>query len=202
MKQETRLEEMRAIHDEVLKIDTQLAAFRKENNYFPVIGQGAHDAQIVFVGEAPGEQEAKTGVPFCGRSGKFLDQMLGTVKISRDTVYITNVVKDRPPQNRDPKPEEIAKYAPFLDRQIDIIQPTVVATLGRFAMEYLMNRYGLERELGAISQLHGKVFEAEFPYGKGKLIALYHPAVALYNPSQKEVLLEDFKIIKDIIETT
>lgn len=196
MNLEERYEALKQIKEELLELPGELADFRRENNYFPVIGQGAHDAEIMLVGEAPGENEAKQGIPFCGRSGKFLDELLASVEIPRERVYITNIVKDRPPKNRDPRPEEIEAYAQFLDRQIEIIQPRVIGTLGRFAMEYLMKRYGLSDKLGPISTLHGEVFRAVLPYGEGKLVALFHPAVALYDPKKRAVLQADFQAIK------
>ena len=99
----------------------------------------------MFVGEAPGKNEAKTGRPFCGAAGKILDNLLAHAGIERKNVYITNIVKDRPQQNRDPLPGEIKIYGPFLDRQIDIIQPKVIATLGRYSMDYIMRKFGLGR---------------------------------------------------------
>src|SRR5690606_1691382 len=134
-----------------------LYEYRVKNKYLPVVGEGSCLADIVFVGEAPGKNEAKTGQPFCGASGRVLDELLGECGIKRGDVYITNIVKDRPPENRDPKPEEIILYAPFLDKQIEIIKPKVVATLGRFSMSYVIGRYvGLDpKEIGTIGQLHG-----------------------------------------------
>ncbi|MEL6151586.1 MAG: uracil-DNA glycosylase, partial [Chloroflexota bacterium] len=124
-----KTEQMKAIRDAIVNLtDSPLYEYRTENGYYPVIGQGAHDAKIVFIGEAPGENEAKTGRPFCGASGRVLDELLASVGIDRETVYVTNIVKDRPPKNRDPRKDEIALYAPFLDQQIDIIQPEVIAT--------------------------------------------------------------------------
>ncbi len=113
--------------------------------------------------------------------------------------YITNIVKDRPPFNRDPLPEEIRIYGPFLDRQIDIIQPAVIATLGRFSMEYIMRKFGLDAQLKPISKMHGTTVQAEASYGPVTIIPLYHPAVAIYNQSSKDTLIEDFKILKDFI---
>ena len=195
-----RTEKLKQIKEEVLKLEASpLYAERIKNNVFPVIGEGDHFAQIMFIGEAPGENEAKTGRPFCGRSGKLLDEFLASIKIPRESVYITNIVKDRPPKNRDPLPEEIEIYAPFLDRQIEIIKPKVIATLGRFSMQYIMNRYGLDFELGPISDLHGKVFETEISGEKVKVVPLYHPAVAIYNQHTKETLMEDFKVLKTLI---
>lgn len=190
-----RTEEMRKIKDEVLNLkNSPLYKYRTENKFFPVIGEGSHDAKIMFIGEAPGKNEALTGRPFCGASGKVLDKLLASIKLDRKDVYITNIVKDRPPDNRDPYPEEIEFYAPFLDRQINIIQPKVIATLGRFSMNYIMEKFGLENKLQPISKMHGQIFEAETDYGKVKIIPLYHPATALYGESM-EVLKKDFKVL-------
>ncbi|MDP3875189.1 MAG: uracil-DNA glycosylase [bacterium] len=205
-----RDEALKEIKDEVIVLESSpLYAERVKNKYFPVIGEGSHSAEVMFVGEAPGENEAKTGRPFCGRAGKVLDELLTSISIERKDVYVTNIVKDRPPGNRDPYPDEIAIYAPFLDRQIEIIKPKVVATLGRFSMQYVMNRYGLEWELSAISVLHGKVFSAvgrtESAYGETKsakdfrFVPLYHPAAAIYNQHLLETLKEDFKVLKTLI---
>jgi uracil-DNA glycosylase len=191
-------DELRKIRDEVVNLSSSpLYAYRTENKYFPVIGEGSHEAKIMFVGEAPGENEAKTGRPFCGRAGGVLNSLLEEVGIKRDDVYITNIVKDRPPGNRDPLPDEIALYAPFLDRQIAILKPKVIATLGRFSMQYVMNRYGLEWELAPISVLHGKVFETEIEGEKVKVVPLYHPAAAIYNQELLKVLKSDFQVLKD-----
>lgn len=191
-----KYQELKKIRDEVIALsESPLYGERLKNNYLPVIGEGSHDAQIMFIGEAPGENEAKTGRPFCGRAGKVLDDLLASIDIRREDVYITNIVKDRPPKNRDPLPEEIEIYGPLLDRQIEIIQPKVVATLGRFAMTYVMNRYGLEWELAPISMLHGRKLEAK----NFKMVPLYHPAAAIYNQHLLETLKEDFKVLKDLI---
>lgn len=193
-----KTEALRKIKDEIVDLKgSALADERRANNTFPVIGEGDHDADIMFIGEAPGESEAKTGRPFCGRAGKVLDNLLESTGIKREDVYVTNIVKDRPPKNRDPLPSEIDIYAPFLDRQIEIIKPKVIATLGRFSMQYIMNRYGLEWELAPISVLHGKVFETTMPWGdKVKVVALYHPAAAIYNQRLLDTLKEDFQVLK------
>src|SRR3989338_6639643 len=131
----TKLDEMKKIRDEVLALTSApLYAERVKNKVFPVIGEGSHDAKIMFVGEAPGKNEAAGGRPFCGASGKILTEMIESIGKKRENVYITNIVKDRPTDNRDPLPEEIKIYSPFLDRQIEIIQPKVIATLGRYSM--------------------------------------------------------------------
>ncbi len=198
---EARKELMKKIKDEVLTLkDSFLVEERIKNGVFPVIGEGSHFAKIMFVGEAPGANEAKTGRPFVGASGKFLNVLLESVGIKRDDIYITNIVKDRPPQNRDPRPDEIEQYGPFLDRQIDIIKPKVIATLGRFSMMYVMKRMGLEDKIEPIGEAHGKSYTAKSSYGTVDIIPLYHPAVALYNGSMRDVLKKDFEIMKKHIK--
>jgi DNA polymerase len=176
-----------------------LYKYRIKNNYLPVIGEGSSKASIVFVGEAPGKKEAETGKPFCGRSGKMLDELLASIGMDRQKVYVTNLVKDRPQDNRDPSAKEIALYGPFLDRQLEILKPKVVVTLGRLSMAYLFNKYGLILELQVISKIHSKAFIAKSSWGEFVIIALYHPAVALYNGGMKKTLLHDFKILKNYI---
>ncbi|NDE68202.1 uracil-DNA glycosylase, partial [bacterium] len=173
-----------------------LYEYRTSNGYLPVIGDGSHDARIVLVGEAPGKNEAKTGKPFCGAAGKILDDLLASVGIDRSSVYITNIVKDRPQENRDPTSEEIEIYGPFLDRQIDIIRPQVIVTLGRYAMGYIMEKFGLSDELEAIGKAHGKTYQARASYGTIDIVTLYHPCAAIYNRSKYPMLVEDFKILK------
>lgn len=196
----TKTEKMKEVRDELWDFDVSpLFEYRKKNGYYPVIGEGNHDADIMFIGEAPGKNEAEQGRPFCGRSGKMLDELIASIGLKREDVYITNIVKDRPPENRDPKQAEIALYAPFLDRQVEIIEPKVVATLGRFSMEYMFTHFNAEDQLESIGKMHGKLFEVEAPFGKVSLMPLYHPAVALYNGGMKETLLEDFQKLKKII---
>lgn len=187
--------ELRRIKDEVLNCKKcPLYEERIKNNFFPVIGEGNHNAKIMFIGEAPGLNEAKTGRPFCGAAGKILDELLESAGIKREEVYITNVVKDRPPSNRDPNPEEIKAYSLFLERQIEIIKPKVVCTLGNHSTAFILKKYGLEKEIQGISKIHGKIFSVD----KIKIIPLYHPAVAIYNPDMKEILKEDFQILKKL----
>lgn len=193
-------EQMRKVRDEVVNLmDSPLYAYRVENNYFPVIGEGSHDADIMFIGEAPGKNEALTGRPFCGAAGKLLDELLESIEIPRKDVYIGNILKDRPPNNRDPLPEEIAIYAPFLDRQIEIIQPKVIATLGRFSMEYIMKKYGLQSDLQPISKIHGKTFSVGSLFGSITIVPLYHPAAAIYTRALMDDLKEDFQVLKELV---
>ena len=194
-----RTEQLRKIKDEIVNAkNSPLYNFRIKNKFLPVIGEGNHYAKIMFIGEAPGKNEALTGRPFCGAAGHVLDELLKSIGLERKEVYVTNIVKDRPPFNRDPLPEEIEYYAPFLDRQIEIIKPEVLATLGRFSMAYIMKKFGLESELKSISIIHGKIFSTETSYGKIKIIPLYHPAVAIYNNNTMEILKRDFEILKEL----
>lgn len=191
-----KTEKLKTIRDEVLNLkESPLYQYREDNGYLPVIGEGNHDADIMFIGEAPGESEAKSGRPFCGRSGKLLDEFLEHVDLVREDVYITNVLKDRPPANRDPQPEEIVLYTPFLRRQIAIIEPKVIATLGRFSMEFIASEYGVDLD-GTITQVRGKVFEINEGEQTMTFIPLFHPAVALYDGSKRDVLKDDFEILK------
>jgi DNA polymerase len=146
-----------------------------------VFGEGDADAKVMFIGEAPGFHEDKLGRPFVGRAGKLLDTFLLEIKWPRESVYITNIVKRRPPENRDPFPEEIAAYKPYLKKQIQIIKPRVIATLGRFSMNYFLPD-------AKISQDHGKIFIM-----KGTFIyPLYHPAAALRSTMVLDALRKDF----------
>ncbi len=159
------------------------------SNFVP--GEGSPDADILFVGEAPGKKEDELERPFVGASGKFLTEMLGLIGLKRDDVYITNIVKQRPPDNRDPLPEEIEAHWPLLMRQIEIIEPKIIVMLGRHSMGKLLPG------LGSISQIHGKPFRRK---DARVYLPLFHPAVALYNGSQREVLIRDFKKIPLILK--
>lgn len=197
-----RFQLLKQIRDEVWNLKkSPLYNERIKNKALSVIGEGSHHAEIVFVGEAPGKNEAATGRPFCGASGKILDELLASIGIERKKVYVTNIVKDRPPQNRDPLPEEIKIYAPFLDRQLEIIQPKIVAALGRYSMSYLMKKFELENKFQSISRIHGQFFPAEISYGKIFFVPLYHPAVAVYDGRMKETLKKDFQILKNLLQT-
>ncbi len=191
---------MKEIRDEVLSLTvSSLYEYRTANHYWPVIGEGSHEAAIMFVGEAPGKNEAKTARPFCGAAGKILDELLASIGLPRADVYVTNIVKDRPPDNRDPSPDEIALYGPFLDRQIDIIRPKVLATLGRFSLGYILQKYSAPERFDNISKLHGQVVAVAAPHGQMSVVALYHPAAAIYNQALKDTLKTDFQALKKFI---
>ena len=154
-----------------------------------VPGAGDVSAKIMFIGEAPGKVEDETGKPFVGPAGKFLDELLSSIGLERKDVYITNMVKCRPPNNRDPLPKEIKCCKPWLDKQIKLINPQVIVPLGRFAMAKFLP--GLK-----ISQAHGSVYKKN-----GKIyFVMYHPAVALYNGSMRQVLLSDMKKLKMVLD--
>lgn len=192
-----RTEQLRQIRDEVVALTASpLYEHRTKNGVHPVIGEGSHYARIMMVGEAPGRNEAATGRPFVGAAGKILNELLASADIAREHVYITNIVKDRPPFNRDPEPEEIAAYGPFLDRQVGIIQPDIIVTLGRYAMGYIMEKFGLAGQLEPISRMRGRVLEAQAPYGPIRIVPLYHPAVAVYNRSSLETLKQDIQVLR------
>lgn len=190
-------EELKKIKEEVLNCrKCPLYKKRVENGFFPVIGEGNHRAKILFSGEAPGLKEAKTGRPFCGAAGKILDELLESAGIKREDVYITNIVKDRPPGNRDPQGEEIEACCPYLERQIELIKPEVICPLGRYSMKFLMERFGLKDMVEPISRIHGRIFEAKNLFQKVKIIPFYHPAVVAYNFNMKEILKKDFQVLK------
>jgi len=162
-----------------------------------VIGEGSLNADIMFIGEAPGYYEDKQGRPFVGKAGKILDELLNSVELKREEIYITNILKCRPPGNRDPLPEEIKACTPYLDRQIEIIKPKKICTLGNFATNYIFSSFGLKPE--SIGKIHGKVFKARNLFVSVDIIPLYHPASAVYNPNMKPTLIEDFKKIGEML---
>lgn len=154
-----------------------------------VFGEGNPDTDVLFIGEAPGFHEDQLSRPFVGQAGKLLDKLIAMVGWKRENVYITNIVKRRPPQNRDPLPEEIEAYKPFLDEQIKIINPKAIATLGRFSMNIFLPNAKISRD-------HGQP-----EYAGGMLvIPLYHPAAALRSTGVLKELEEDFKRLPDILK--
>jgi len=159
-----------------------------------VPGSGSPHAQVMFVGEAPGRNEDMQGKPFVGRAGEIFNHLLASVELSREDIFITNVVKCRPPQNRNPTNEEIGVCSPFLDRQIDVIAPRTIATLGNFATSYVMQKFGLTPR--PIGEVHGRAFEVNTLVHHLVVVPLYHPAAAIYDPSKMETLERDFMILK------
>lgn len=150
-----------------------------------VMGDGNPDADIVFIGEAPGKNEDLQGLPFVGAAGKFLDEMLAAAQLERSDVYITNIVKYRPPNNRDPSPEEKREFWPYLLKQVEIIQPKVLIPLGRHSGAAFIPDLVISRD-------HGRPRRVRYHDHEYLVIPLYHPAAALYNGSMRPVLIEDF----------
>ena len=158
-----------------------------------VFGVGSPDADLMFVGEAPGFHEDQQGKPFVGQAGKLLDKLLGGIGLSRDAVYIANVLKCRPPGNRDPQPDEIEACEGHLFRQIELIRPRVVATLGNFATKLLSGKPT------GITRVHGTEQPTTLGGSRVLLYPLYHPAAALYTPAMLRVLEEDFRRIPELL---
>ena len=158
-----------------------------------VMGDGNVNADIMFVGEAPGKKEDELGLPFMGAAGKFLNAMLAEAGLERCDVYITNIVKYRPPKNRDPSQAEKKAFWPYLLKQIEIIQPKVVITLGRHSMGYFLPNM-------KIGEVHGQVQRVKIGDDILVVIPLYHPAAALYNGSLRQTLIDDFLSVPEIIK--
>jgi uracil-DNA glycosylase len=154
-----------------------------------VFGVGNPNADLMFVGEAPGRDEDLQGFPFVGRAGQLLTKIIEAIALKREDVYIANVIKCRPPENRNPEPDEVATCEPFLFRQIDIIKPKVIVALGKFGAQTLL------RTLDPISRLRGRVFD----YRGAKLIPTFHPAYLLRNPSSKREVWEDMKLVRSLL---
>jgi DNA polymerase len=161
-----------------------------------VFGSGSPDADLMFVGEAPGFHEDQQGMPFVGQAGKLLERLLEGIGLTRGDVYIANVLKCRPPGNRDPVPDEIAACEPHLFRQIELIEPSLVATLGNFATKLLSGRPA------GITRVHGHEQEVTLGSRQVLLYPLYHPAAALYTPSMLKVLEVDFARIPELLSRT
>jgi len=175
---------------ELKKLEAEIAADRslplQESNL--VFGEGNLDCAVMFIGEAPGANEDRLKRPFVGRGGQLLDQLIGSIGWKRGDVYISNIVKRRPPENRDPLPSEIAAYKPYLTRQIEIINPRVVVTLGRFSMNYFLPDAKMTRD-------HGRVFSIE-----GRLVyPVYHPAAALRSTEMMNVFREDMQKLPNVV---
>jgi DNA polymerase len=185
------MEKMEEIYSTV-KNCKKCRLWKKRNEAVP--GEGPGNADLLFIGEAPGREEDNKGKPFVGKAGSFLDELLDSIGIERNQVFITNIVKCRPPGNRDPKEDEIKKCTSYLDRQIQLIKPKIISTLGRFATSYILNKYGLEDK--SMNKAHGNIFKVSNLQGTIKIIPQYHPAAASYNPELEDVLFEDFKTLQ------
>jgi uracil-DNA glycosylase family 4 len=164
----------------------------KETSTQPVFGTGNSKADIVFIGEAPGRKEDKTGTPFVGASGKLLDQLLESINMKREDVYITNIVKYRPPDNRDPNKKEKEDCKDWLLAELDFIKPKIICTLGRHSLNFFYPK-------AKISEVHGELLVSEIDNKTRNIVALYHPAGALFNGSLRPILFEDFRKLPTIL---
>ena len=177
--------------EEEIKNCKKCALWKTRKN--PVPGEGGFEKKIMFVGEAPGKWEDIKGIPFVGSAGKYLDELLASIGLTRRDVYITNIVKCRPPNNRDPTDEEINACSPYLDRQIATMKPKIICPLGRFSSKYILNKFGFRMK--SISAVQGKVFRGEVI-----IIPMYHPAAALYHRQWAPALENSFKVLKSVLE--
>jgi uracil-DNA glycosylase family 4 len=185
--QASSLPELEALHEEIRNHGgCGFEPCETATNMVP--GEGSPDAQVMIVGEAPGASEDKQGRPFVGRAGKFLDRLLAEAGLERDQVYITNVVKARPPGNRDPRAAEVAHHMPWLEAQLALIRPRVIVPLGRHALAHFSND-------AKISEVHG----TEVTERGRTLFPMYHPAAALHNQSLRETLFEDARALKKVL---
>lgn len=177
--------ELTELYEEILACQKCILAQGRTN---AVPGEGSETATIMFIGEGPGFHEDRLGRPFVGAAGKFLEELLSRIELKREDVYIANVVKCRPPGNRDPQPEEIEACSPYLDKQIQIIRPRLVATLGRFSMQRYFSG-------ASISRIHGQ------PKRVGNVIyyPMFHPAAALHQPRWRSIVEEDFLRIPELL---
>ncbi len=160
----------------------------------PVPGEGDLDASLMLIGEAPGRSEDMKGRPFVGRAGELLDRLLLSIGLVRKDIYIANIVKHRPPDNRQPKPDEIEACTPFLERQIQIIKPRVIATMGNHSTRYILSKANVE--VKGITEVRGQVYHQQLFNLPFRIIPTFHPAAALYNPAYLPSLEEDFRTIK------
>lgn len=163
----------------------------------PLVGDGSVDAKILVIGESPGHNEDIQGKAFVGEAGKILDQLLNSINLKRDEIYITNILKCHPPKNHNPTGKEIDSCVEYLRRQIEIIKPEVIISLGKYSSKELFSEFNLNFSM--ISELHGNIFEVEKQFRKIKLVPMYHPAVACYRQEMLDILKEDFKRIGEVI---
>lgn len=194
----TKHQHLNAIAKQI--IDDNVTPDLKKQATQLVFGDGNPDSEIVFIGEAPGKNEDQQGKPFVGAAGKFLNEMLEMIDLKREDIYITNIVKYRPPNNRDPLPDEKRDFLPYLQSQLEVIQPKVVVTLGRHSMNCFLPDL-------QISKVHGQPKRVKLALKKDKsdslevvILPLFHPAAALYNGAMRQTLIDDFALIPAIIE--
>jgi len=186
------------------ELEKEVAGCRRcilwQNATNPVFGEGDPDADIMLVGEAPGRNEDLKGRPFVGKAGEVLDRLLHHIGLGRGDIYITSILKHRPPGNRDPRKDEIDACTPFLGRQIKIIEPRMIVCLGNFATSHIMKKYGMEDMIEGMTKIHGQVFEYKALEVTLRIIPIYHPAVVSYNFNNIEELKKDFEVLKSYMK--
>ncbi|RLI42810.1 uracil-DNA glycosylase [Candidatus Bathyarchaeota archaeon] len=189
---------MQTKQDQLALIAQQILNCRKcplhKTRKNPVPGEGNPQAKIMFIGEAPGYWEDVKGKPFVGAAGKFLDTLIAILNLSRKDVFITNVLKCRPPKNREPSPNEVQQCTPYLDKQIKIIQPKFIITLGNYSTGYILSKAGLP--FNGITQAHGKFYETTILDLHVTVFPTFHPAAGLYSGRYKKLLQQDFQLLK------
>jgi DNA polymerase len=181
--------------EQEIKNCRKCALWKTRNN--PVVGEGSTNPRILFIGEAPGYWEDTKGRPFVGKAGNVLDDLLASISLRREDIYIANILKCRPLNNRNPLQSEIVACTPYLDKQIEVLNPKIIATLGNFALSYIFEKNKLKPE--RVGKIHGNVFQVSNLRGITKIIPLYHPAAATYNPEMKKIMMEDFKSIRNAL---
>jgi uracil-DNA glycosylase family 4 len=190
----SKSERMRRLSEEIQKCRRCGLCGGRQN---PVVGEGDLDAALMFVGEAPGRREDETGRPFVGAAGQRLNRLLHHIELDRENVYIGNVVKCRPPNNRRPRHEEIKVCSPHLEKQLEIIEPKIVAPMGNSSIGYFMRRFGLKS--APIGIIHGRQSLIDAPWGEVILFPLYHPAAAIYTRDLEQVMKKDFKVLGELL---
>jgi DNA polymerase len=193
-----KIEELESVKSKILN---ELKCPLKDAAKNLVFGKGNPDASIMFIGEAPGAQEDEQGVPFVGAAGKELDKLLRSINLTLDDAYIANILKYRPPENRDPTVDEIYRHTPYLMEQIKIIRPKIICTLGNYSTKFVLAHFNIPnmKSIGGITGLHGKVHHLTIDGMDFMVIPLYHPAAMLYNPNLRTILTEDFLKMGEIL---
>ncbi len=186
----SKADALKAVYEQLENHASRLPLAQVATDIVP--GEGSPDAEIMFIGEAPGYNEAVQRRPFVGRSGQLFRQVLRDVGFAEKDVYISNIVKARPPDNRDPEPDEIKAYQPYLNQEIEIIEPLLIATLGRFSMGKFLPDV-------KVSQVHGRLHKIKWNVRLLFILPMYHPAAALRNPKMKESFVEDFQKLEKIL---
>jgi DNA polymerase len=187
-------EAVRTLNQEIVTC-TRCRLAKTRNNAVP--GEGSVDPKLLFIGEAPGKNEDLTGRPFVGRAGSVLEDLLASIGLERSRVFITSIIKCRPPENRIPRKDEISACEGYLDRQIEILLPEIIIPMGRLASEQVFSGFRIPQ--GPIGSIHGKIFFTTSRDQQIVIVPVYHPAAVTHNPLLKDVIFEDFRIIGTLI---